>query len=124
LEDKGHRIRSFLRNHFPLTNKKTKALTLGCTTIEAKRIKWRLSWMLRLRMKGTFKEFCIAVLSCLQHHFDNQENCLNEWCLAKRVEGAARTRKRHSLHLSCQTKNLEVYSKFKEYHEEFMEKTS
>jgi hypothetical protein len=39
LADKGHRVRSFARKHFTLANEKTKALKLGCTTIDAESIR-------------------------------------------------------------------------------------
>jgi hypothetical protein len=41
LADKGHRVRSFGRKHFALANEKTKELKLGCTTIDAERMKRR-----------------------------------------------------------------------------------
>ncbi len=43
LADKGHRIRNFSRKHFALANEKTKDLKLGCTTVDAERMKSRLS---------------------------------------------------------------------------------
>jgi hypothetical protein len=118
--DKGHRVRSLTRKHFALANEKTKELKLGCTSVDAERIKRRLSWTLCLRTKGTYKEFRIAVLACLEHHFDNHEHCLDEWCPSKRAEGVAR--KKYSLRLCCKEKNHELYAKFKEYHEGFMER--
>jgi hypothetical protein len=51
LADKGHRVRSFARNCFPLANKKRKELKLGCTTVDEEHI--------------TYKAFRIAVLACL-----------------------------------------------------------
>jgi hypothetical protein len=57
LADKGHRMRSFARKPFALANEKTKELKLGCTTVDAQQIKRRLSWTLRLRTNGTYKEF-------------------------------------------------------------------
>jgi hypothetical protein len=120
LEDKGHRVRSFARKHFALANEKTNELKLGCITVNAERIKRRLSWTLRLRTKGTYEEFRITVLACLEHHFDIHKHCLGEWCPAKRAEGESQ--EKHSLRLHCKTKNHERYTKFKEYHEGFMDK--
>jgi hypothetical protein len=120
LVDKGHRVRSFARKHFALANEKTKDLKLGCTTVDAERMKRRLSWTLRLRTKGTYEEFRVAVLACLGHHFDNHDHCLDEWCPAKRAVNDSR--EKHSLRLRCKTKNNEMYAKFKEYHEAFMDK--
>jgi hypothetical protein len=120
LADKGHRVRSFARKHFALANENTKELKLGCTTVDAERIKRRLSWTLRLRTKGTYEEFRIAVLACLEHHFDNHDHCLEVWCPAKRATDDSR--EKHSLRLRCKTKNHEMYAKFKEYHEAFMDK--
>jgi hypothetical protein len=51
LADKGHRVRSFARKHFALANEKTKDLKLGFTTVDAERMKRRLSWTLRLRTR-------------------------------------------------------------------------
>jgi hypothetical protein len=119
LANKGHRVRSFAKKHFGLANEKTKELKLGYTTVDAKRMKRRLSWMLRLRTKGTSEEFRIPMLACLEHHFYNHEHCLDEWCPAKRADGDSS--KKHSLRLHCKTKNKEMSSKFKEYHEGFME---
>jgi hypothetical protein len=65
LADKGHVVRSFARKHFALANEKTKELKLGCTTIDAERMKRRLSWTLRLRTKGAYEEFRVAVLRSL-----------------------------------------------------------
>jgi hypothetical protein len=120
LADKGHRVSSFTRKHFKLANEKTKELKLGCSTVDAEQIKRRLSWTLGLCRKGDYKEFQIAVLACLEHHFDNHEHCLDEWCPARRAEG--HSREKHSLRLCCKTKNLEMYAKFEEYHEAFMDK--
>jgi hypothetical protein len=77
LAEKGHRVRSFTRKHFTLLNEKTKELELGCTSVNVL-IKRRLSWTLRLRRKGTYEEFQIAILACLEHHFDKHEHCLDE----------------------------------------------
>jgi hypothetical protein len=63
LADKGHTVRSFARKKFTLANGKTKELKLGCTSVDAERIKGRLSWALRLRTKGSHEEFQIAVLA-------------------------------------------------------------
>lgn len=72
LSNKGHRVRSFARKHFALVNEKSKALKLvGTASVNAERIKRRLSWMLRLRTKGTYMEFRIAVLACLKHNLTN-----------------------------------------------------
>jgi hypothetical protein len=59
----------------------------------------------------------VAVLACLEHHFDNHDRCLDEWCPAKRAVNDSR--EKHSLQLSCKTKNNETYAK---YHEAFMDK--
>jgi hypothetical protein len=109
LADKGHRIRSFAKKHFQLANEKTEELKLGCTTVDAEQMKRRLRWTLRLRAKKTYKEFRIAVLACLEHHFDNHEHCLDEWCPAKRADGDSS--EKHSLRLHCKNKNKEIYSK-------------
>jgi hypothetical protein len=114
LADKGYRVRSFARKHFALANKKTKELKLGCTTVNAELMKRRLTWRLHLRTKGTYKEFRVAVLACLEHHFDNHDHCLDEWCPGKRA--VHDSREKHSLQLCCKTNNHEMYAKFKEYH--------
>ncbi len=75
---------------------------------------------MRLCTKGTYEEFRIAVLVCLEHHFENHEHCLDEWCPAKRAEGDLQ--EKHCLQLCCRTKNHEMYDTFKEYHEAFMDK--
>jgi hypothetical protein len=87
LADKGHMVRSFTRKHFALANKKTKECKLGCTTADAERMKRRLSWTMCLRTKGSYEEFRIAVLACLEHQLDNHKPCLDKRCPAKRAEG-------------------------------------
>jgi hypothetical protein len=104
LADQGHRVRNSARKHFALANEKMKELKLDCSTINAERIKRRLSWTLRLRRKSIYKEFPIEVLACLEHHFDNQEHCLDEWCPARRAEGDSQ--EKHSLRLHCKTKTM------------------
>jgi hypothetical protein len=73
---------------------------------------------LRLRTGGTFEEFRIAVLACLEHHFDNHIHC-GTWCTAKGAEGEAK--EQHSLRFRSKTKHSEMYAKFSEFHEQFME---
>jgi hypothetical protein len=84
-------VRSFARKHFTLAHEKTKSLKLGCTSVDAERIKRRLSWMLRLRTKGTYKDFKIAVLACLEHHFNNHLHGGNDWHPAKNARYDVKT---------------------------------
>jgi hypothetical protein len=51
--------------------------------------------MMRLRTKGTYEEFRVAVLACLEHHFDNHNHCLDELCPAKRAVNDSR--EKHNL---------------------------
>jgi hypothetical protein len=48
------------------------------------------------------------------------DHCLDEWCSAKRAVNDSR--EKHSLRFVAKQKNHEMYAKFKEYHEAFMDK--
>jgi hypothetical protein len=49
--------------------------------MDAERMKRRLSWTLRLHSAGTYEEFKEAVVTVLEHHFNNHEYC-GDWCKA------------------------------------------
>jgi hypothetical protein len=118
-QDTGHRVRGYAKKFFTLAAL-CKEKNLGCTKLDAERMKRRTSWALRIAAKGTFDEFEIALTAVLEHHFDNYAHC-GGWCKAKGKTGEEK--KKSSLRFRSKTKNAEIYEHdFKVFHVEFMEK--
>jgi hypothetical protein len=100
LADKKDKVVNLPLERFAIANENTKSLKLVCPSLDAGKIKRRLSWTLRLRTQGTYKYLQIGILSCcLEHHFDYALHCLDDWCLAKRARDDAKAA--HSLRLPC-----------------------
>jgi hypothetical protein len=116
LADKGHRVRGYAKKYFLLAGA-VKAKNFGVTKIDAKRMKRRLSWALRIRTGGTFKELQEYLTAVLEHHFDNHNHC-GDWCKAKGMTGEEK--QKNSLMFRCKTRNAAIYEQFKNLHDEFM----
>jgi hypothetical protein len=102
LADKGHRVQGYGKKYFALAAL-CKEKNLGCTKLDAKRMKRRTSWSLRIATKSMFDEFKSVVL---EHHFDNHEHCGGR-CIAKGKTGEEK--KKSSLRLCSKTKNAAMY---------------
>jgi uncharacterized membrane protein YheB (UPF0754 family) len=86
--------------------------------MDAKRMKRRLNWTLRLHCLGTYDDMKTAVRAVLEHHFNNHEFCV-EWCVAR--NGTAEAVGETGLRFRCKERIKELYLFMKKHHEQFME---
>ena len=110
-------MRNYAKFFFALALK-SKLEKMGCTGVDAERMKQRMSWTLRLFGGGTFEEFLRAFQAVLEHHFDNHELCAT-WCTEKSALGTEKKRI-----FRCKEKNKDMYLCFKKHHDQFMQEDS
>jgi hypothetical protein len=115
LADKGHRVRGYSRVLF-VEVYKSKKEGRGCTKMDAERMKRRLSWTLHLHSAGTYDEFKEAVITVIEHHFNNHDSC-GDWC--KAASGTEEEVRQTGLRFRCKVRNKELYLFLKKHHDEF-----
>jgi hypothetical protein len=114
LADKNHRVRTYAKYFFDLSQKRKSEST--CTYNDAERMKRNFSYFIHMYHTQPFPLFMKASKAVLQHHFNNHEFC-DDWCPWKKWSDEQRILK--ELKYRSLDDDKELYLQFEKIHVAF-----